>query len=476
MATPSVRFRISLAAASDRPAIHRARHRVYAAELGQHAENEREWLEDSLDASNEYILATLNGEVVGFISITPPNPHGYSVDKYLRREEIPVPCDSGLYELRLLTVDPAHRGSSVAALLMYAGYRWISSQGASHVVALGRTAATVDLYEKVGLRRSGRRVQAGAVEFELMSAPVAGIRPYVIASGARTARLRRVCEWDLGIEFEEPAPCYHGGASFSAIGDSFDDLGRAAGVIAADVLDAWFPPAPEVVEAVREHLPFLLQVSPPTDCGGLLRAIAHARGIHYDTLVPGAGSSDLIFRAFNAWLTPQSRVLMLDPTYGEYVHVAGQVIGCQVDRIPLSRTRGYAVDLQELRCRTQEGYDLVVLVNPNSPTGRHVPKHALCEILDAVPPATRMWIDETYIEYVGPENSLEEYAARSRNTVVCKSMSKVYALSGARVAYLCGPPMIAHELRMITPPWAVSLPAQLAATRALAAPEYYRLR
>ena len=42
-------------------------------------------------------------------------------------------------------------------------------------------------------------------------------------------------------------------------------------------------------------------------------------------------------------------------------------------------------------------------------------------------------------------------------------MSKVYALSGARAAYLCGPPDMIDELRPLRPPWSVSLPGQIAA-------------
>jgi histidinol-phosphate/aromatic aminotransferase/cobyric acid decarboxylase-like protein len=97
-------------------------------------------------------------------------------------------------------------------------------------------------------------------------------------------------------------------------------------------------------------------------------------------------------------------------------------------------------------------------------------------MLDAIPTSTRVWIDETYVDYCGEGQTLEGYAARSRNIVVCKSMSKVYALSGARAAYLCAPPPLAEDLLTITPPWVLSLPAQVAAVKALAAPEYYQAR
>ena len=181
----------------------------------------------------------------------------------------------------------------------------------------------------------------------------------------------------------------------------------------------------------------------------------------------------MIFLALRHWLTAASRVLILDPTYGEYAHVLERVIRCRVDRMPLNRTTQYCVDLRQLEQTLASGYDLVVLVNPNSPTGQHISRAELETVLKKVPAATRVWVDETYIEYAGAEESLEKFAARSENVIVCKSMSKVYALSGARVAYLCAGPQQLESLRPLNPPWAVSLPAQVAAVKALADADYY---
>jgi histidinol-phosphate/aromatic aminotransferase/cobyric acid decarboxylase-like protein len=238
-------------------------------------------------------------------------------------------------------------------------------------------------------------------------------------------------------------------------------------------LDAWFPPAPTVLEALREHLPWLLRTSPPTGCEGLLQTLAERRGVDSGNLLPGAGSSDLIFRALRHWLDRHSRVLVLDPTYGEYEHVLERVIGCRVERFRLERASDYAVDLEALETVLDRSFDLVILVNPNSPTGQHIPRERLADLLRKAPGRTRFWIDETYIEYTGGDQSLETFAAASENVVVCKSMSKVFALSGARVAYLCAGAHQLEALRAITPPWVVGLPSQLAAVRALEAPRYY---
>ncbi len=151
-----------------------------------------------------------------------------------------------------------------------------------------------------------------------------------------------------------------------------------------------------------------------------------------------------------------------------------KVIGARIDRWRLSRALNYDIDGPSLAAKLATDYDWVVLVNPNSPTGRHLPRRILERILTGAPATTRFWIDETYVDYVGPEHSLEGYAAASSNVIVCKSLSKAYALSGVRVAYLCGPPALIDDLRPQCPPWSVSLPGQMAACEALNATDYYR--
>ena len=273
------------------------------------------------------------------------------------------------------------------------------------------------------------------------------------------------------------AACFHGGAFWEAIGERFDDLSRREGVMNADVLDAWFPPAPEVLDALREALPWLVRTSPPTDAAGLTAALADARRLPPDCVLPGAGSSDLIFLALREWLTPASRVLLPDPTYGEYAHLCERVVGCRVDRWrcePWAEGGRAEPDIEEWADRLAGGdYDLAVLVNPDNPTGRHVPRAALESALSRVPPRTRVWVDETYTEYAGAGQSIERFAVGTPHVAVCKSLSKTLALSGLRVGYLAANPATIAALRRFTPPWAVSLPAQIAAVAALGCGAYY---
>lgn len=458
-----------------RAEIFRFRHEVYASELGQHAENELGELRDGLDGKNVYLVVERGGELAGFVSVTPPSAGMYSVDKYFRRGELPFAVDGWTWEIRLLTVRREDRGSEVALLLMLAAFRWVESRGGRRVMAIGRKEVA-GMYEKAGMRKCGMEVAAGEVRYELMTAEVGEIRGVVDGMELVVRRLEGGCDWRLDVPMRRPAACFHGGAFFEAVGPRFDDLGRAAGIINADVLDAWYPPAPAVVETLREHLPWLLRTSPPTGCEGLVDAIAAARGLPGGSVLAGAGSSDLIFRAFRTWLRKGSRVLILDPTYGEYAHVLERVIGCEVVRLRLVRENGWEVDPVALRAALAEDLDLAVIVNPNSPTGRLIPVEVLRGILAGVPRRTRVWVDETYTDFCGPGETVERDAVGSGNVVVCKSMSKAYALSGARVAYLAAGAHQLEGLRAVTPPWVVSLPAQVAAVRALESPEYYAAR
>ena len=466
---------ISIAGDPEREEIYRVRHEVYACELGQHPVNGAMRLRDPLDDGNVYLVAGVAGQMAGFISVTPPGRDRYSIDKYFSRDSLPFVVDEGLCEIRLLTVLPAYRGSEVAVLLMYAAFRWVESHGGQHLVAIGRREV-LDLYMKSGLRLAGKFTRCGRVTYDLLHATVPEMRAGLQQFSGLLTRLEAKADWQLNFAFQKPAACFHGGAFFKAIGEEFKTLERKETIINADVLDAWFPPSSRVIAALEANLEWLLRTSPPTGCEGLVAHIARARGVRPMNILPGGGSSDLIFRAMTLWLSRRSHALILDPTYGKYAHVLEKVIGATVDRLALLRRSDYEVDLDRLEQALRDNYDLVVLVNPNSPTGRHISRQALEGVFQRAPRRTRVWVDETYVDYVGSDESLERFAAQSENVIVCKSMSKVYALSGARVAYLCAGAHQLEILRASTPPWVVNLPAQLAASLALQDTGYYAAR
>jgi len=269
----------------------------------------------------------------------------------------------------------------------------------------------------------------------------------------------------------------HGGDFIDAVGHDLRHIERLRDLVSADVLDAWFDPAPGVLTRLREFLPDLLRTSPPVEADGLEHAIAEARGLKPDYVLAGAGSSDLIFRLLPLLIKRREAALLTDPVYGEYPHVLTQLIGARVERCVLSADDDFKVEsdamLDAVRRHTPA---LVVVVNPNSPTGVLWPREDVLRFLDGVPDRTDVLIDETYVDYAGREHSVEAEVERRPNLFVMKSMSKAYALSGTRVGYLAGSPDLVKRMRSEMPPWSVSFLSQVSAVEALADPAYYERR
>jgi hypothetical protein len=192
------KFSISLAEDHDREIIYRMRHEVYARELGQHAENMEGRLTDKLDTVNVYIVAKVREEIAGFVSVTPPNEVGYSIDKYFTRDKLPFCFDEELYETRILTVAKSWRHSRVAALLMYAALRYIQSLGGKTVVGIGRLEV-LEMYKHAGFRSLHKQVRAGKVTFELIVAEVEADRSQFMPL---ISDLEKHADWNLsGVSF-----------------------------------------------------------------------------------------------------------------------------------------------------------------------------------------------------------------------------------------------------------------------------------
>jgi histidinol-phosphate/aromatic aminotransferase/cobyric acid decarboxylase-like protein/GNAT superfamily N-acetyltransferase len=391
--------------------------------------------------------------IVGCVAVTPPSAKIFGLDAYVPRESWDAAVGPGTCEIRALVVDPAYRGKNLASALMYAAFRVAETEGATGVVAMARDGLE-GMYARMGMFPTGCVFEKNDVLYRVVSASMRDIRATL--DDAFLERVLASVEWSLVLEPSPPTPCAHGATTADY---------ASTDIVRADVLDAWYPPCPESIDALGngDELARILMTSTSPGCEDLVSAIMRARSIpDASRIVLGAGSSDLIFRAMCAWFGPQSRAMIVSPAYGEYAHVLRHVVRCsRVDTCALGDVR------DAVRSGT---YDIVVIVNPNSPTGAYEP--SLEDIVSCAHPRTIVWIDETYIDFVPRARSLEN----TDNVVVCKSMSKYYALSGARVAYLCGPPRFVERVRARTPPWVVSGPAQRAAIKALENPGYYMRR
>jgi histidinol-phosphate aminotransferase len=112
---------------------------------------------------------------------------------------------------------------------------------------------------------------------------------------------------------------------------------------------------------------------------------------------------------------------------------------------------------------------MVIVCNPNNPTGTSVRRDELDRFLAAVPSDVLVVIDEAYREFVTDDlvpDAIETYGDRP-NVVVLRTMSKAWGLAGLRVGFLVGQPEVAAAIRKVVTPFSTSLIAQAAAIAAL---------
>ncbi|MER8235846.1 histidinol-phosphate transaminase [Streptomyces sp. NPDC094049] len=223
-------------------------------------------------------------------------------------------------------------------------------------------------------------------------------------------------------------------------------------------------PLPGVVEAVA-RAGATVNRYPDPGCGPLTRALARLHGIAEDRIAVGAGSLALLQALFQSVADPGTEAVHAWPSFEVYPTLAA-LAGVESVQVPLT---GQTHDLRAMADRISPRTRLVIVCNPNNPTGTLVAHDELRAFLTAVPPTCLVAVDEAYHEYArGPEHSTAlDLCAEHPNLVVLRTFSKAYGLAGLRTGYLVGDASLVGELRKACLPYAVSTVAQHAAVAAL---------
>lgn len=257
------------------------------------------------------------------------------------------------------------------------------------------------------------------------------------------------CPRQTRVGLEAIAPVAHGSAAAAELG--------AAGLSLADVLDFSvntnpLGPAPSVLAAVRQTD---WSRYPGDDDAPLRHRIAAHCGVDVHAVALGNGSAELLWLLALAVLSPGDRVAVLGPTFGEYVRAA-QVVGAQVQQVP--EPHGLAADTRVL-----------VVCNPNNPTGRYLAQADVARLLDEAPERLLV-LDEAYAAFAPARWASEPLLARYPNLVILRSMTKDHAVPGLRLGYLLASPEVASAVEAVRPPWSVNAGALRAGLAALEAP------
>ncbi|HEX9772799.1 MAG TPA: histidinol-phosphate transaminase [Steroidobacteraceae bacterium] len=184
----------------------------------------------------------------------------------------------------------------------------------------------------------------------------------------------------------------------------------------------------------------------------LLERLAQLYGLPVPQLLVGRGSDeaiDLLVRAFCR--AGQDQVVICPPTFGFY-RVAARIQGAGVIEVPL-RAEDFSLDAPAVIDAGRKA-KIVFLCSPNNPTGNLFDEAAMLEVCGALASSSLVVLDEAYIEFSG-RTSLASRLAEFPNLVLLRTLSKAYALAGAR----CGALLASHEivalLTRIIPPYAL---------------------
>jgi histidinol-phosphate aminotransferase len=203
--------------------------------------------------------------------------------------------------------------------------------------------------------------------------------------------------------------------------------------------------------------------------------LASLYGVAPDRLLAGRGSDegiDLLTRAF--CVPGRDAVLICPPTFGMY-RVAARIQGAGVLEAPLDRAHGFALDAGAVERALTPAVKLVFLCTPNNPTGNALDPLLIERLAGGLAGRALVVVDEAYAEF-GSAPSLIGRLGALENLVVLRTLSKAYALAGARCGALIAAPEIVELLHRIIPPYAVPAPSTEAALAALEAPRLAKAR
>jgi len=183
----------------------------------------------------------------------------------------------------------------------------------------------------------------------------------------------------------------------------------------------------------------------------LRERLAELYGVAGENVLVGRGSDeaiDLLVRAFCS--EGRDAIMISPPTFGMYA-VAARTQGAAVIEAPLGN--GFELDVDALLAHVTDNTKLIFVCSPNNPTGALVPLAAIVRLALALRDRVLVVVDEAYLEFADDATSAAALIAKQDNIAVLRTLSKAYALAGARVGMLIAHAQIVALLRRIQAPY-----------------------
>ena len=220
--------------------------------------------------------------------------------------------------------------------------------------------------------------------------------------------------------------------------------------------------SPRVLRALAEYRKW--NIYPDAAQANLRRQLQDYAGVDASHIVAACGSGELLDDILCLFIGPGDEVVNCIPTFDMYrtrTIINGAVL------VNVSRDENYAVDVGAVKAAITPKTKLVILANPNSPTGTATPESDILELLETGVPVL---VDEAYYEFYG--KTAVPLVNRYPNLMVLRTFSKWAGLAGLRAGYGIFPPEVASYLIKIKLPYNVNVAALVAVQESLKDVDY----
>lgn len=228
-------------------------------------------------------------------------------------------------------------------------------------------------------------------------------------------------------------------------------------------------PSPRALVALRAAAD-RIHCYPDAAAFRLREALAERLGVRTSEVLHGAGSNEILELLVRTFTTSRHHVVFGEPGFSMY-RIACMAHGVPFTAVPV---KNWVHDTEAMLAAVTPRTRLLVIDNPNNPTGTYVPQATLERVLRETPEHVIVAVDEAYFEYADASdypNGLTLRGLRER-LVVLRTFSKIYGLASLRVGYGIAPASLIDYMNRVRSPFNVGVLGQEAARAALADTEY----
>jgi len=217
--------------------------------------------------------------------------------------------------------------------------------------------------------------------------------------------------------------------------------------------------SPKVIEVIRNFQPGPVGVYP--EYSELIERLAQQFKIPPENILLTNGADEGIRIVFETYVENNDEVLLPVPIYSMY-EIFAKMMGSEI--VSVFYNKDFSFPTNQLLKSVTSDTELIVIINPASPTGTSIEKGDLLKILDKASDAIVL-LDETYYHFAN--KTYVDLIKEFKNLIVIQTFSKIYGLAGLRLGILLSDVQNINNLKKVKSPYSVNAIAVAAGIAAL---------